>query len=190
MTVIAGKVESDRIVIGSDSQVTYGWQAKVGIDDSKLLVLQDFIIGGAGHLSHINYMQVFAENHRPLSSRKRDVLEFFVEFNEWADKKIKGYESSNSWLLAFDGRLISVDHSLSTSYHEFWAVGSGREYARTAMHLGHDVRSALLVACELTVFCSEPLHIHELVLSPEQAATATEALDDPPVPSGKKRKKK
>lgn len=187
MTVIAGKVESDRIVIGSDSLVSWG-QAKSGIDDSKLFVLRDFIIGSAGYVSHINHMQLFAETHRPLSSRKRDLLEFFVEFNEWADKKIKGFEPYNSWLIAFDGKLISVESDLSISYHEFWAVGSGREYARTAMHLGHDVRSALLVACELTIFCAEPLHIHELPLSPEQAAVATVEVDDP-VPT-KKRKKR
>ncbi len=189
MTVIAGKVESDRIVIGCDSQVTYGWQSKVDIDDSKLIVLRDFIIGGAGFLSHINYMQLFAENHRPLSSRKRDVLEFFVEFNDWADKKIKNFEPHNSWLLAFDGKLISVNHDLSISHHQFWAVGSGREYARTAMHLGHDVRSALLVACQLTVLCAEPLVIHELPLSPEQAVAAIEETDDPE-PSKKRKGQK
>jgi ATP-dependent protease HslVU (ClpYQ) peptidase subunit len=188
MTVIAGKVESDQIVIGSDSQITWGWQAKSGIDDSKLIVLRDLIIGAAGYLSHINHMQLFAENHRPLSSRKRDLLEFFVEFNEWADKKIKGFEPHNAWLLAFDGKLISVDPDLSISYHQFWAVGSGAEYARTAMHLGHDVRSALLVACELTVFCSEPLHVHELALSPEQAAVATDEVEEPA--PAKKRKKR
>jgi ATP-dependent protease HslVU (ClpYQ) peptidase subunit len=129
------------------------------------IVFQDFIVGGAGLLSHINYMQLFAETHRPLSSRKRDVLEFFAEFNEWADKKIKSFESHNHWLLAFDGKLISVGSDLSISYHDFWAVGSGWEYARTAMHLGHDVRSALRVACELTVLCAEPIVIHELLLA-------------------------
>jgi ATP-dependent protease HslVU (ClpYQ) peptidase subunit len=191
MTVIAGKVEADRIVIGSDSQISWGWQAKSGIDDSKLVVLRDFVIGAAGWLSHINYMQMFAENHRPLSSRKRDVMEFFVEFNEWADKKIKGFEPYNQWLLAYDGKLISVGSDLSISYHEFWAVGSGAEYARTAMHLGHDVRSALLVACELTVYCSEPLHVHELPLSAEQAQTATEEAEDvAPLPEPREKKEK
>ena len=192
MTVIAGKVEPDRIVIGCDSQVTYGWQSKVDIDDSKLIALQDFIIGGAGLLSHINYMQLFAETHRPLSSRKRDVLEFFAEFNEWADKRIKGFEPHNSWLLAFDGKLISVDSGLSISHHEFWAVGSGRDYARTAMHLGHDVRSALLVACQLTILCSEPLVIHELPITPVQAAVAAAEVEEPQPgkkPKGQKRRR-
>ncbi|MDT7709889.1 MAG: hypothetical protein QOG20_5496 [Pseudonocardiales bacterium] len=88
--------------------------------------------------------------------------------------------------LAFDGKLTSVDPDPSISHHELWAAGSGAEYARTGVHLGHDVRSALLVACELTVYCSEPLHIHELPLSAEQAAVAPVEVDEPA--PGKKRK--
>lgn len=169
MTVIAGKVESDRIVIGSDSQVTWGWQSKELIDDGKLMVLPDLIVGGAGYGSHLNYMAIYLENHKPRTSEKRDVLEFFVEFHQWIDKMIKDFKPYNRWLIAYDGRLISVTSDLSVNYHDFWAVGSGWEYARTALHLGHSVEEALQIACDLTVFCAPPLVVRELPLDTRPA---------------------
>jgi ATP-dependent protease HslVU (ClpYQ) peptidase subunit len=165
VTVIAGKVESDRIVIGSDSQVTLGWNGKDLIDDGKLMVLPDLIVGGAGASSHNNYMAIYLENHKPRSSEKRDVMEFFVEFHQWIDKMLKDFKPRNSWLIAYDGRLISVQSAdLNVNHHESWAIGSGWEYARTALHLGHPVEAALQTACDLTVYCAPPIVVRELLL--------------------------
>lgn len=165
MTVIAGKVEADKIVIGSDSQVTWGWHAKDLIDDGKLMELPDLIVGGAGHGSHLNYMAIYLESHKPRSAEKRDILEFFVEFHQWIDKMIKDFKPRTSWLIAYDGKLISVTADLSVYYHETWAIGSGWEYARTALHLGHTVEEALQIACDLTVFCGPPIVVRELPLA-------------------------
>jgi ATP-dependent protease HslVU (ClpYQ) peptidase subunit len=162
VTVIAGKIEEDKIVIGSDGQRTWGWQAKEVLQDGKLIVLPDIIVGGAGYGSHNNHMAVYLTSHKPQSSEKRDILQFFVEFNQWCDKMIKNFESQNCWLLAYDGRLTSVTYDLSVNYHDYWAVGSGWEYARTALHLGKTVEEAIEVACELTIFCAPPILIHEL----------------------------
>lgn len=35
----------------------------------------------------------------------------------------------------------------------FYAMGHGRDFALAAMHLGHDARKAVEVACELDAFC-------------------------------------
>jgi ATP-dependent protease HslVU (ClpYQ) peptidase subunit len=37
--------------------------------------------------------------------------------------------------------------------NKFWAIGSGRDYAMAAMHLGHSARVAAEVACALDVGC-------------------------------------
>jgi ATP-dependent protease HslVU (ClpYQ) peptidase subunit len=169
VTVIAGKVESDRIVIGSDSQVTHGWHSKDLVDDGKLMVLPDLIIGGAGASSHNNYMSIYLENHKPRSSQRRDVLEFFVEFHQWIDKMIKDFKPRNSWLLAYDGKLISATADLNVEHHEWWAVGSGFEYTRSALHLGHTVEEAIQTACDLTVFCGPPVVVRELPLDTRPA---------------------
>jgi ATP-dependent protease HslVU (ClpYQ) peptidase subunit len=173
VTVIAGKVESDRIVIGSDSQVTHGWQGKDLVDDGKLLVMPDLIIGGAGASSHNNYMSIYIENHKPRTAARRDVLEFFVEFHQWIDKMIKDFKPRNSWLLAFDGKLVSVSSpDMNVEHHEWWAVGSGCEYARTALHLGHTVEDAIRTACDLTILCAPPIVVHELALDTRPAKPA------------------
>jgi ATP-dependent protease HslVU (ClpYQ) peptidase subunit len=123
VTVIAGKVEEDKIIIGSDGQRTWGRQAKEVLQDGKLIVLPDIIVGGAGYASHNNHMTVYLASHKPQSSEKRGILQFFVDFNQWCDKMIKNFESHNNWLIAYDGKLVSVTYDLSVSYHDYWAVG-------------------------------------------------------------------
>lgn len=44
----------------------------------------------------------------------------------------------------------------------FIATGSGRDYALAAMHLGHDARRAVEVACALDVFCGKGIDTLEL----------------------------
>lgn len=42
------------------------------------------------------------------------------------------------------------------------SIGSGRDYAMAAMHLGHDARSAVQVACDLDVYCGGGITTLEL----------------------------
>lgn len=46
----------------------------------------------------------------------------------------------------------------------FFARGSGRDYAMAALHLGHDARRAVEVACALDICCGNG--IDELTLAP------------------------
>ena len=160
MTVVAARKYKDKIVIGADTQMTWG-QAT---DQSGKLhrVSADWVIGGAGCAYENQLMRIFAKSHRPKSSIEDDVLAFFVEFHKWAREQQNDFKPDNWFLFAFEGALISITHTLAITYHEYWAVGSGWEYARTALHLGHDVRSAIKVACELTIYCGEPIDLIEV----------------------------
>lgn len=44
----------------------------------------------------------------------------------------------------------------------FYAMGHGRDFALAAMHLGHDARKAVEVACALDAFCGNGIDALEL----------------------------
>jgi ATP-dependent protease HslVU (ClpYQ) peptidase subunit len=96
------------------------------------------------------------------SSSEHDIVEFIVEHWEWRKKKNGEYKPSGYFLFVFDGKLFSVTEYLDIDYHDYWAIGSGWEYARAALHLGHDVREAIKVACDLTIYCGEPIEVYEV----------------------------
>ncbi|NUU21603.1 MAG: hypothetical protein HOV68_08830 [Streptomycetaceae bacterium] len=155
MTVIAGKIVEERIVIAADSQVTWG-QAKT--EGTKLYKIgETLVFGGSGHLRDVNLMRLFLDTHMPASSDERDVLEFYAEYVEWSKRKMSGFEAHSSFLFAFDGKLFEIDSDFDVTYADFAAIGSGWEYARAALHLGHTPNEAVQVACDLTIFCAPPV---------------------------------
>lgn len=164
MSVVAVKVYKEKIVIGADSQSTSYWHNK-NYTNKIYKIAKDFIIGGVGYTSHNQRMRLFCETNKPASARERDILEFFVNFHEHMLKADKDYKPYNEWLLVFGGVAFEVTADLLIrKIKDYEAIGSGMEYARAAMHLGHPIAAALKVACDLTVFCGEPLEIYEVRL--------------------------
>ena len=159
MSIVAAKIYKDRIVIGADSQSTSYWHNKN--ETNKIYkVANDFIIGGVGYTAHNQLMRLYCETDKPASARERDILEFFVKYHEWIKTKVKDYAPVNSWIIAFRGECFGVTSDLLiVKVKNFHAIGSGMEYARAALHLGHSVRDAISVACDLTVFCGRPIEM-------------------------------
>lgn len=172
MTVIAGRIAEERIVVAADSQVTLGHQAKT--EGTKLYkVGEALVFGGSGHLRDVNLMRLFLDTHTPASSDERDVLEFYAEYIEWSKRKLSGFEAHSSFLFAFDGRLFEVDSDFDVLYADYTAIGSGWEYARAALHLGHSPSEAVQVACDLTIYCAPPVTEYSIPRQSPGAARAT-----------------
>lgn len=57
------------------------------------------------------------------------------------------------------GNAMIISQSFAPSYVEapFFAIGSGKEYAMAALHLGHSPEEALRVACDLDPWTDFPL---------------------------------
>ncbi|HSA49387.1 MAG TPA: hypothetical protein VLH10_04645 [Yinghuangia sp.] len=171
MSVIAGKIVEERIVIAADSQVTLGHQART--EGTKLYkVGEALVFGGSGNLRDVNLMRLFLDTHTPASSDERDVLEFYAEYTDWSKRKMSGFEADSSFLFGFDGKLFEVDSHFDVLYSDFTAIGSGWEYARAALHLGHSPTEAVQVACDLTIYCAPPVTEYSI---PRQAAGSSRA---------------
>lgn len=162
MSVVALKVYEDKIVMGADSQSTSYWHNK----DSTNKIYQisdDFVIGGVGYTSHNQMMYLFCETNKPAGSRKRDILEFFVQFNEWMRKKTDDFRPYNSFLIVFGDKAFWVTSDLMIKeITDYCAIGSGMEYAKAGLYLDKTVKQSIKIACDLTIYCGEPIEIYEV----------------------------
>ena len=160
MTVIAARKTPNGITFAADTMVTQG-HLKSTSDDimhSKLFQHNDLLVGSSGDCFESVLMELFTRNHKPVDSSRLGMIDFLVEFREWVRKKESGYNPNNSYLIAFEQKLFCVDGGLQVfEVKEFDAIGSGSDFARAAMHLGHSAREAVEVACKLSVWCSEPI---------------------------------
>lgn len=163
MSVVAGKVYKDRIIVGADTQTTWG-QAVQNSTNAKLFKVKGLIVGSVGAALEGQLMRLFCDTHFPKSSSEHDIVEFMVEFWAWCKKKKDNYVPDGWFLMAFDKKLFSITSNLDVTYHDTWAIGSGWEYAMAALHLGHSVKESVKVACDLTIYCGEPIEQYEIKL--------------------------
>lgn len=160
MSVVAGKVYKDRIVVAADTQVTEYWHNKN--ECHKVWQVGDLIIGAVGLAAEAQLMRLFLDSHKPKSVTEHDLIEFFVEFFDYCIKRNKDFKPGNNYLVAYQGKLVNVYSDLSIFYREQDAIGSGMEYAKAALHLGKDPSAAVAVACDMTIYCSEPIDTYEV----------------------------
>lgn len=162
MSVVAVKIYDDRIVMGADSQSTSYWHNK-NSTNKIYKISDDFIIGGVGHTSHNQMMSMFCETNKPAGNRKRDILEFIIQFHDFMKKKSTEYTPYNNWLMGFSGKAFWITADLLIQeIKDYHAIGSGMEYARAGLYFDKTIKESIKIACDLTIFCGEPIEIYEI----------------------------
>lgn len=73
----------------------------------------------------------------------------------YPDAQKDGDNNASAFLVRPDGTAWSYGKTPFPQRVEcrFYAMGHGRDFALAAMHLGHDARTAVEVACALDAFC-------------------------------------
>ena len=98
MSVIAVKVEKNKIVIGSDSASTKGSQQIINTNNDnnghwcKLVKVKNMIVGGVGSSKENFQFQIFCKTHEPKDETTESISDFIVEFSEWYHTKTKNYD--------------------------------------------------------------------------------------------------
>ena len=164
MTIIACRVHKDSIEIASDTQTTWGHNKyptpnkadKQTFVEGKLFTINSMTLGCAGQLSDIGLMQLFCKTHSPKEMDVDSILEWLMEFQQYASDKAKiAYKD-----LCVHGILVSKGKAFTffnwIEAHEiktFDAVGSGMFLAWGALELGAPVQKAVEVAIKYDLFC-------------------------------------
>jgi len=158
VSIVCVKVSKKVIEMASDSILVSGWtQSKSSNSFAKLTSVNGMVIGTAGGVEEGSLFQVFAATTKPEAATESAVLIFMSSFAEWKHKKINKTGVENSYLLAFDGKAFEIEGFFVQEITTFSAIGAGSDFALTALHLGHDVKKAVAVACEMSVYCEQPV---------------------------------
>lgn len=156
MSVIAAKVYDKEVVMAADSILVKG-SSKRTSNFTKILKLNDMIMGSTGSAEEVSFMWHYMETHKPASATEKDILDFFAEFSQWKASKGGRNGIDNTYLMIFEGHLFEIEHMLAFEIKDYSAAGAGEDFANAALYLGHSPREAVKVACDLSCYVSEPI---------------------------------
>lgn len=157
MSVVAAKVYNNNIQMSADSILTNGWEKDPNTNFTKIISLNDMIVGSVGNADECSLMWLYMENHQPLNATEREILNYFTEFGKWKGDIANTRDIKNSYLMAFGGHLFQICGYLVREIKDYYAIGAGAPYALTALHLGHDSEEAVKVSCAMCCFVCEPI---------------------------------
>ena len=154
MTVIAAQVFDDRIEFAADSQTSRGWRKETSIGAAKIWHPQEnLVIGASGLVKETVMMRAFSRRVRPARPDEEGIAEWILSFDDELRTKAK-IGTDNSYLVGFDGTLWAVRHFEIIRIHDYYAIGSGSDFALPALMLGANVRQAVEAAIQFDLYCS------------------------------------
>jgi ATP-dependent protease HslVU (ClpYQ) peptidase subunit len=162
MSVVAARKYPDKLVFAADSIRVSGFFLRetsrvTGNEQSKLFEVNDLIIGSVGLIMELSFMQIFARNHKPAAPTVEAVLDFIIEFYNWAKSKDDSFGKKNDYLIGIEREIFRVcDSYLVEKINEFSAIGAGEYFALTAMYLDKSPQEAVEISNELCVYCAGP----------------------------------
>jgi len=155
MSVVAVKMNKNGFEMCADSQATSG---QVPEKRSKLYEQEGLIIGTVGYTEEMSLMQLFIRTNKPADTTEMAILEFISDFHDWIYKKTNRWSNpTNEWFIGLNGKVFNVSGWDVVEIESFMAIGSGSEVALAAMHLGYSAFDAVRTACQLNVYCGEPI---------------------------------
>ena len=143
-TIIASKTEG---AMAADMQCSYG---ELKHTAPKLFCWVDALYGASGATEDCELFRVWAcglEALYPKDAKQKPALgEDFAALCVCVDG-----------LWRYGGKLVAI-----TIEEPFWCIGSGREFATGALHMGATVQEAICLAAKLDVFTGEPVQVFHL----------------------------
>lgn len=158
MSVVAVKKTDKKIKIAADSISVCGWtRMEKTIKKAKLFKVNGIIAGGVGLASENLLLENFCLTHQPHEATEREVLNFFIEFNNYL-KDLGLSKYTNAFILCFKGKAFLIYEDMYVNeINEYAAIGAGEDFALAALYLGHSAKEAVKAACELSAFVAEPI---------------------------------
>lgn len=165
MSVIAAKKYKDKIVIGSDQQISF-WRDKEKKDEKvpiKLHKISDNIIfGSAWSCAESNCMKMFLEHYEPkLVTDLKSVFEMIKQFKEWWKYYWWNERCENEYILITNSKIYQIIWwDYIEEVDEFTAIWSWWMKAMACLHTWADIETTLKAVCAYDLFCSEPIILY------------------------------
>ena len=161
MSVVACKILPNGYEIASDSISVRAWTQSKGENTkfSKLFEINDIVIGSVGYAEESSLLQIFCSTRKPSDATESAILEFMSEFSSWKKGKAEKSGLDNAYLVGFDGKVFSINGWFIQEVLKYEAIGAGMSFALAALYLNNSAHDAVKVACELSIFCEEPIKV-------------------------------
>ena len=161
MTVIVAKFNKKRtkIIIGSDSQITFGGCKETKDETSSdigkvLLIEKDYGIACCGKVSEITIFQRYCQRTKPKGNTENDIFDFMMDFKDWATDRKKDFQFQCNYIIVFMGKMFSVlGGYLVVEHFKHISDGSGHQSAMVALNLGKSVEVAIDMAKKFDLYC-------------------------------------
>jgi ATP-dependent protease HslVU (ClpYQ) peptidase subunit len=161
MSVVAVKVEKDKITIGADSILVSGWtQEKDKL--AKLNKVNDMIIGDVGSAQEGALFLMYCKTRKPREASVEALVEFMSEFQDWMAKKVDITKLDNQYVIILDRKAFMMEGFFIKEVTDYTAIGAGMDYSLAALYLGNSVKESIKAACHLSIYCEEPINIMEI----------------------------
>jgi len=158
MSVVAVRVEKDKIIIGADSILVNGYTQEK--DKLAKLFQNDWaVVGDVGSAQEGALFQIYTKTRRPRESSIEGITEFLFEFYQWKKEKTESVELTNDYIIVFDGKAFLVEGFYVKEIKDYMAIGAGMDFALAALYMGSSVQDAIKTACHLSILCEEPVNI-------------------------------
>ncbi len=164
MSVIAVKVDDKEIRIASDSQASYGSTKRITGETPKLQKVNDMIVGASGTCEETALFIHFCSTHKPDSATEKALSDMMVEFSKWKKERTGDHAIENNYIIVTNAKAFTLVGFYIHEVKEFDAIGSGRDFALAAMHLGFTPYCGVDVACKFNAWCGgEIIHFEEVI---------------------------
>ena len=98
MSVVAVKIEKNKITIGADSILVSGYtQEKDKL--AKLFQNEWMVVGDVGDAQEGALFQIFSKTRKPRESSVEAITEYMFDFFQWNKEKTENTELSNSYII-------------------------------------------------------------------------------------------
>jgi len=158
MSVVAVRVEKDKITVGADSIIVTGWtQEKDKM--AKLNQTNGMVIADVGDAEEGGLFLMYCRTRKPREASVEGVIEFLSDFQDWKANKIDDSKIQNSYILVFEKKVFMMEGFYVKEINEYTSIGIGQDFSLAALRLGPSVYEAIDVACELSIYCEKPINI-------------------------------
>jgi len=158
MSVVAVRVEKDKITIGADSILVSGYtQEKDKL--AKLFQNEWMVVGDVGDAQEGALFQIFSKTRKPRESSVEAITEYMFDFFQWNKDKTESVELANSYIIIFEHKAFLVEGFYVKEVKDYAAIGAGMDFALAALYLGSSVHDAIKTSCHLSILCEEPINI-------------------------------
>ena len=150
MSVVVVEKQKNKIVLCSDSCISYGYQK---ITDStisnKLFCVDNIYCGACGTMAEASYFRYFLKTHKPAAPTEDAIMDLMVDFKLWKNEKMKDpNDLSNDYIFVYEDKVFWICNMTVNEIKDKFAIGCGNMAAIGALLAGVDAEKATKIAME------------------------------------------